>query len=174
MTIYLDTETTGLGNDGDRILELAIVDGNDDILINQRFKPGNLRSWPGASRIHGIYYNDVRDCPLIKTKAWRSKIQNIIDNADKIIGYNVYFDLEFLEREGIKINYDHKKIEDVMQIFAKIYGEWSEWHGNYKYQKLSTCARYYGYNWTAKAHGALADTLATKYCYKQMIERFDY
>lgn len=58
---------------------------------------------------------------------------------------------------------------DVMKEFAPIYGEWSEYHGDYKYKSLSVCAGYYGYEWEGKAHDSLEDCKATLYCYKKMI-----
>lgn len=53
-----------------------------------------------------------------------------------------------------------------MLIFAKIYGQWDDYHGNYKWQNLSKCARYYGYEF--KAHDSLEDVKATLFCYKRM------
>ena len=50
-----------------------------------------------------------------------------------------------------------------------IYGDYNDYWGDYTWQKLTTCARYYHYDWgNTKAHGALADALATLYCYKKM------
>ena len=51
-----------------------------------------------------------------------------------------------------------------MEQFAEIYGEWSEWHQNYKWQKLTKAAEYFGYDWgrqKGKAHNSLADCFAT-------------
>ena len=58
---------------------------------------------------------------------------------------------------------------DVMLEFAPIYGEWSSYHESYKWQKLTTCAKYYGYEF--KAHDSLEDVKATLFCYKKMIEK---
>ena len=58
-----------------------------------------------------------------------------------------------------------------MMDFAPIYGEWSEYHGDYKWQSLSTCAAYYGYDWGEdKAHDSLADCKATLFCYNRIRE----
>ena len=51
-----------------------------------------------------------------------------------------------------------------MAPFARIYGDYNEYWQNFTWQKLVTYADYYGYDWgSTKAHGALADALATLY-----------
>jgi DNA polymerase-3 subunit epsilon len=58
-----------------------------------------------------------------------------------------------------------------MELFAPVYGEWDEYHGNWKWQKLSTAAAYYGYEWGDEcAHDALADCRATLYVWKKLKE----
>lgn len=82
--------------------------------------------------------------------AYKEMIAAIIDNAEKIIGYNLYF-------------------IDVMKPFARVYGEYSQYYQDYKFQKLTCCALYYGYKWKKKdAHSTLADVRAILYCYKVM------
>lgn len=43
---------------------------------------------------------------------------------------------------------------------------WNEYFGDYKWQKLSTAASYYGYKF--KAHDSLEDVRATLYVYKKL------
>ena len=81
----------------------------------------------------------------------------------KMLGFNLG-----LNCDEIKVLWECKMI-DVMQIFAKIYGEYSAKYGDYKWQKLTTAADYFDYKWQGQAHGALADTLATKYVYRQIM-----
>lgn len=55
--------------------------------------------------------------------------------------------------------------------FADIYGEWSDKYGCNKWQKLTKCAEYYGYDWeNDTAHDSLADCRATLYCYQKMLK----
>ncbi len=165
--IFLDTETTGLSAGRDQILELAIVAENGDTLFNGRFRPTKLTSWNQAQRIHGITPEDVKDCPTIRSQ--RETIQNIIDATNEIVGYNTYYDIRMLIGDGFTI--ENKKIVDVMEDFAEIYGEWNEYRQSYKWQKLTTCANFYHFDWNGlQAHGALADTLATRYCYFEMLK----
>lgn len=57
---------------------------------------------------------------------------------------------------------------DLMVPFAEIYGEWSDYFLDYKWQKLMTCAKYYGYHGDGW-HDSLADTRTTLYCFKAML-----
>lgn len=162
--IVLDTETTGLLGSHE-VIDLAIVDLNGNILFNARFRPVRHKFWPKASAVNGIYWDDVSD--EYPFSVYRKIVQKIINAADKVIGYNISFDAHMLRNEGITIP---GECVDIMEPFAEIYGEWNDYFQNYKWQKLTTCAHYYGYQWDEKkdAHGALADALATLYCYQQM------
>jgi len=62
------------------------------------------------------------------------------------------------------------KTFDVMLEFAPIYGKWDDYHGDYKWQKLSTCARYYGYKKKGQFHDSLEDVRATLFCFYAMLE----
>ena len=55
-----------------------------------------------------------------------------------------------------------------MVEFAEVYGEYSEYFEGYKWQKLTTAADYYGYEYNA--HDSLEDVKATLYVYKKMLE----
>ena len=56
-----------------------------------------------------------------------------------------------------------------MKEFAPIYGEYDEYHEDYRWQKLMTCAEYYKYDWeNEKVHDSLSDCRATLHCYNAM------
>ena len=71
--------------------------------------------------------------------------------ADEIIGYNVGFDLGFLSAVGVRPRED-ARITDTMNEFT--------WFMGRRY-KLVDAADHIGYEWTGRAHGSLADALAT-------------
>lgn len=165
MTIILDSETTGLRARENDILQLAIIDDQGNVLFNEYMKPTKKTAWPDAEAINGISPNIVKDKqPLL---FYKDQIQEIINKADSIIGYNLQFDLSFLMLAGIRIPRDVVQI-DVMHEFAPIYGEWNEYYETYKWQKLTTAAAYYGYDGIANAHDALADTRMTLFVYRAM------
>lgn len=163
--IILDTETTGLNQSCDEILQLSIIDDNSTILFNEYFKPKSKENWTDAERIHKISPSDVKDCKEIDS--YRHDLQSIFNEADTIIGYNINFDLGFIKNAGFKINKD-ANIIDVMEVFSPIYGEWNDYFQSYTWQKLTVCADYYGYKWEEAAHNALADCKATLFCYQML------
>lgn len=166
--VVIDTETTGLNPDRDEILQLSIIDGNGSTLFNSYFKPIERKRWPKAQKVNNITPQMVADKPHITDYEIHKQIKSILKSADIIVGYNIDFDMAFLISSGI---YVHKKQVDVMLEFAKIYGQWSDYFNEYKWQKLTTCAKYYGYDWNAygdTAHDSLADCRATLYCYQKM------
>lgn len=164
----LDIETTGLNKINDDILQLSIIDGNGNILFSDYIRPVNNVSWPEAERIHGISPQMVAFKRTIDEH--RAEIDQIMASAKVVIGYNSNgFDVPFLKNKGIVFPEDAEYV-DVMLLFAQIYGEWNEYHGNYRWQKLTTCANYYGYEF--QAHDALEDIKATLFCYYKIAENY--
>lgn len=161
--ICLDCETTGLFV-GDDILQLSIIDGDYNVLFNEYFRP-EVDEWPEAQAVNHITPEMVADKPPIQH--WLPKLNEILSQADVIVGYNLPFDLEFLSRAGVSIDCD-KQYFDVMLEFAPIYGEYSEYYEDYKWQKLRTCAYYYGYRPNGSLHDSLEDAKATLFCYYAM------
>ena len=110
----------------------------------------------------------VQDAPRISDRI--IDINTLLCGAKKIIGYNTSFDIGFLANNGVCVPQD-AEIVDVMADFAPIYGEYSEHYGDYKWQKLTTAASYYGYDWNCHpygAHNSLADCYATLYVYNKI------
>lgn len=162
-TICFDLETTGVNKELDEILEITILDGNMNVLLNTYVKPIFTTSWKNAEAIHHISYDMVKNKPTLQQLA--PLIKGIFENAGVIVGYNGSFDLGFLE--GL-YSLENKQVIDVMKLFAPIYGEVSEKYGGYKWQKLQKCADYFGYKF--KAHDSYEDAKATLYCYHKIIE----
>lgn len=164
--IVIDAETTGLDARNDEILQLTIISDSGRILFNEFILPTKHTEWPEAERINHITYDMVKDCqPLIYHA---KEIQNILDSADVIVGYNHSFDMAFLDNAGIKS--DVRKNYDLMLEFSQLRGEWDDQNNHYKWFSLKECADYLGYNWGAgKSHDTLSDCKAVLYCYKKMI-----
>lgn len=146
------TETTGLhpnGSDPDEILTISIIGRDGSVLLDERFRPTVKTEWPHASAVNGIYPEDVADLPTIETAIPR--LREIFAGADEVIGYNVGFDLGFLSAVGVRPRED-ARITDTMNLFT--------WFMGRRY-KLVDAADHIGYEWTGRAHGSLADALAT-------------
>ena len=157
MRIVIDTETTGLNPLRDEILQLAIIDADTGAtLYNQYHKPLRVEEWAEAEAVHHIRQEDVEDMEPITSPLCAGKIREILDKADEIIGYNTGFDLAMLAASGYEVAVNMVQITDVMKMFAPVYGQWSDEHHSYKWQKLTTCAAELGYDWgDYPAHNAL-------------------
>ena len=97
--LAFDLETTGISTNNDRIVQVALIgadaDGNPihhDILVNpQRPIPRD------ASRVHGIYDQDVRSKPVFKECA--NELAELMEGA-VIVGHNARkFDIPLLQNE---------------------------------------------------------------------------
>lgn len=164
--IVLDTETTGLNPSSDEILQLSIINGHGEVLFDGLLKPEYVTSWEAAQAVNGITPEKVKHC--LRLRDVYPKIKKILGSYRIILGYNVDFDLAFLHDYVFG---ECQQIVDVMTVFSEIYGEWNDYWGNYKWQKLTKCADYYGYKWDEEsAHNSLGDCKATLFCFKKMLE----
>jgi DNA polymerase III epsilon subunit-like protein len=147
MTVYLDTETTGLSPaKGDAIVEIAIVDGNGRVLIDTLVNPGRSIPWQ-ASNIHGITDDMVRGQRTLSQLMPR--VLEIVE-SEQVIIYNARFDAPFFPG-GLS---QARSVECAMLRFAELRGG--------RWQKLDAAAQHVGHRWTGAAHRALADALACR------------
>lgn len=164
--LVFDTETTGLNPFGnDEILQIAIINGNGEELFNSYIKPDNRKTWSKAAEINGITPRMVKDAPHFSDV--EEEIKSIFNNAELIVGYNVEFDIRFINAYGIKIKKD-TNIFDVMQEYSVARGAKNSYYGDYQWCKLEQCARDYKYKF--EAHNALEDAKATLHCFKALLK----
>lgn len=146
--IVIDTETTGLDPMEDEILQLSIIDGDGNTIIDRKYKPEHTQAWPEAEQINHISPASVADRPGISTDL--DEIQLILDRAIEVCVYNAEFDLAFLGELGLRM--DLAKVTDTMREYG------AKYHGT-QYWKLENAARECGYRY--HAHDSLADCHAT-------------
>lgn len=146
--IFLDVETTGLDSRRDEILQLSIIDGGGNVLLDRKYRPVHVASWPDAQKIHHIGPADVSRCkPIIEDLAG---IQSILNRACRVYAFNSPFDFGFLGVLGLHI--DAERGYDTMRLYAMKY------RGS-EFIKLTEAAAEVGYEY--HPHDALADCLAT-------------
>ena len=158
--LVFDTETTGLSSEIDEIIQITILDGNGSTLFDSFIKPKYHKSWIAAEKINHISPELVKDAPTFDEV--RKRIQECFDGARLIVGYNVNFDINFVEKAGIIVS---GQILDVMTAFASYRADVD---GTFLGRcSLKVCAKYFGYSF--KAHDASEDAHATLYCFNQLL-----
>jgi len=163
--VFFDLETTGVNAIHDRIVEISYIKvfpgGNEEsktLRINpERHIPEQ------SSAIHGIYDEDVKDCPTFKQVA--RDIAAIFVNSD-IAGFNSnYFDVPMLVEEmlraGIDFDITKCRLIDVQNIYHKL-----------EQRTLSAAYKFYCGKNLEDAHSAQADTRATYEVLKAQLDKY--
>lgn len=163
--VFFDLETTGTDINKDRIVEICYLkvwpNGNQEEK-HMRINP-EMHIPEEASKVHGIYDEDVKNCPKFKEEA--KNIAKVFEGAD-IAGFNSNrFDVPLLAEEFLRADVDidlarHRFI-DVQVIFHK------------KEQRtLSAAYQFYCGKNLEDAHTALADTRATYEVLKAQLDKY--
>lgn len=158
--LVLDTETTGL-HDGE-IVQIAIIDSSGFTSLDALVKPSRPIP-PDATRIHGITDEMVNDSPT-----WAQLTDYIasILRGRNVVVYNAVYDRKMMHQSAEKAGLpkvDWKGFSNwwcAMDAFSEVYGEWNSYHRSYRWQRLTTAARYYRLP-VVDAHSALGDCRIT-------------
>jgi DNA polymerase III subunit epsilon len=128
----LDTETTGL--ESPEIIQLGIIDLNGNTIINQRFNPKSQVT-EGASNIHGMTNHSLQNEPPFDSII--DCLQELVFTRQLLV-YNFPFDQEALMVTFRDWGYDYPTVkgECVMQWYSQFVGEWNDYRGGYRWQKL--------------------------------------
>ena len=163
--VFFDLETTGVNISNDRIVELCYIkvypNGNEESK-SMRINP-EMHIPETSSALHGIYDEDVADCPTFKEIA--RNLANTIEGCD-LAGFNSNrFDIPLLVEEflraGVEIDLTRRKFIDVQNIFHKM-----------ERRTLSAAYQFYCGKVLEDAHTAMADTQATYEVLKAQLDRY--
>ncbi|MDR3272288.1 MAG: 3'-5' exonuclease [Flavobacteriaceae bacterium] len=162
---FFDLETTGINIGKDRIVEISILKINTN--HSQESKTWRVNPQmpipKEASQIHGIYDEDIADCPTFVEIA--PQVVAMIKDSD-LAGYNSNrFDIPLLAEELLRNGFEfditkHRPI-DVQVIYHKL-----------EPRTLSAAYKYYCGKELKDAHTASADTLATYEVLKSQLEKY--
>jgi DNA polymerase III epsilon subunit-like protein len=158
--LYLDAETTGLGRD-DEIVEIAILEHDGTPLIDTRLRP--LKPIPPeATRVHGIGPLDVQHAPT-----WPEVQQAVCAalHGRALVIYNAAFDLRMLVQTARSHASPRPPAENAfcaMRLYAEWHGDWNDYHGNYRWQRLGDAAEQMGLAVPENLHAASADAALTR------------
>lgn len=163
--VFFDLETTGTNINSDRIVEICYLkvypNGNEESKT-MRINP-EMHIPEESSAVHGIYDDDVKDCPTFKEVA--RNIANSIMGCD-LAGFNSNrFDIPVLAEEflraGVDIDLNRRKFIDVQVIFHKR-----------EQRTLSAAYKFYCDKNLEDAHTAAADTRATYEVLMAQLDRY--
>jgi DNA polymerase-3 subunit epsilon len=162
---FLDLETTGINISTDRIVEIAIVKISPDgtKLVKRKLINPQMPIPQGASDVHGITDEMVRDAPTFKQAA--NELKQFMDNCD-IGGYNSNrFDMPMLVEEffraGMSFELEGRRLVDAQKIFHQM-----------EQRTLSAAYKFYCNKTLEGAHGAEADATATYEVLESQLERY--
>jgi hypothetical protein len=92
--------------------------------------------------------------------AWaelRPQIADLVAGA-RVVIYNAPFDKGFV---GAALD-GTAEVRCAMRAFAETFGEWSDWHDDWRWQRLNVAATHVGFTWPGEAHRAIHDCAATR------------
>ena len=163
--IFFDLETTGVDVAKDHIVELCYIkvfpNGNEEAK-SMRINPG-IPIPKQSSKVHGIYDEDVKDCPLFRDIA--EDLYKTFQGCD-LAGFNSNkFDIPLLCEEFLRLGMDFdvakRKCIDVQNIYHKL-----------ERRTLVAAYKYYCGKDLENAHSALADTRATLEVLEAQLDRY--
>ena len=98
MFIFIDTETTGTGEE-DRLCQLAYKT-EDGTVVNELFNPGRPISIDAMS-IHHITNDMVKDKPSFQDSETKKNLEKLLgESGDVLVSHNARFDVGMLKKEG--------------------------------------------------------------------------
>lgn len=93
--VFMDVEGTSYNTaERNEILQIAIIDKNKNVLINQYCKP-KKESWERAAGINSIYPETVENCPDFKSV--KLYAEDILNRSDKIVAFDKLV-VDYLDR----------------------------------------------------------------------------
>ncbi len=163
--VFFDLETTGVNITSDRIVEISylkVFPNGNELSRTLRINP-EMHIPEEASKVHGIYDEDVKECSTFKQVA--KEIAADFEGAD-IAGFNSNrFDVPLLAEEflraGVDLDMTRRKFIDVQVIFHKM-----------EQRTLSAAVKFYCGKELEGAHSADADTRATYEVLQAQLDRY--
>ena len=161
--IVLDTETTGLSPDTDKIIEIGMVRVVNDEMVNQNgtfINPERPIS-ASASKVNGIKAADVKQAPTYSQIA-PSIGRLLIGNT--VVAHNADFDLRFICRMLSDAGLDGEiRYIDTMRLSRELFPEMEN-------HKLGTLCASFGID-PGNAHRAVDDSVACYHVLQRCKER---
>lgn len=140
-TVFLDTETTGLGASAE-IVDVAVISASGEVLVNALVKPGR-RIPVEATQIHGIRDEDVAFAP-----SWEEVIPLVrsvlLDRL--VVVYNVGFDRTIVQQccDRCGVVMPRATWQCAMKAYAAYRQEPSRGRSGFRWHRLPDAAAAFG------------------------------
>ena len=165
LTVF-DIETTGMDPLRDQIIELSVQHGvaDDSFQRTWRFKP-EVPISPEAQAVHGISLKDLVNCKTFKDHA--AEVRKVFDESTVLVGYNLDFDMSFLQAELRRSGAADLRLEGVHLV-----DPYHLWRKCEPRTLIAAHQKFVGTGFES-AHSSLADVQATGRVLQGMIKYFD-
>lgn len=162
--LIFDVETTGNNPAQDQVIELCIQSGFDESRQTiWRFKP-DVRISPEAQQVHGISAEMLADCPRFSELA--PSIRELFCGAQVLIGYNLEFDVSFIQSEFIRAGQSPLELRNFQLV-----DPFCIWRKMEPRRLSDAYKRFVGGEFDG-AHSAGADVAATGKVFQGMLSAF--
>jgi DNA polymerase III subunit epsilon len=167
--LFLDTETTGL-DDRAEICDISVIDHDGVILFDTLVRP-TVSIPADATAVHSIDDALAAAAPTFADIAGR--LADLVSGRWVVI-YNAEYDLRMLHQSARANQLAGGQFSNTlkgsaldlavcaMSMYAAFWGEWNEYHGNYRWQSLSNAAIQCGLKLPEDLHRARADAELTR------------
>lgn len=161
--VFLDTETTGLTDNYDQVIEVAVVDAQGGELFHSlvRHTP-EVEIHPRAAIVHGISEEMLKDAPAFGDIF--PQLRDVLQDRHVVI-YNAGFDTRMLMSTARA----HGLTEPIgfsstcaMKLYAQYHGEWDSRRSSYRWQSLGAALGQCGIRVVGECHRALYDAESTR------------
>lgn len=156
--VVLDTETTGIYGDSE-IVAISVIDAQGNVLLDTYVKPqspiieaeyegydeDDWRHRKYGPRLTAFGVNRISNAMVASAPAWQEVVERLrpLLAGKVVLIYNEEFDHRMLDSNCERHNIPQLEAEGwecLMLEFAAWAGDWSDYHGDWRYQTLGTAA----------------------------------
>jgi DNA polymerase-3 subunit epsilon len=153
--LYVDTETTGLG-ETDELLCVSVLDDSGKVVYHSLVRPKIKTHWEEAQKINNISPEMVKNAPELESVI--SDLSEIF-KGKHLVAYNMKFDARFL-KDAV---FCAASLHCCMLAYAEFRRVPDTRHGNgWKWHKLINAVANVNGSFTFQAHDSTEDCRATR------------